>query len=417
MWNSTWKIVSIYFVLSTIWFLTSEQLSSILASSVQGNEVYFRIGHDAFYICVSSCIFYFIVQSHKKSHFKSEAQYRQLFFSNPNPLWIYDKKTLKFIEVNNAAIRQYGYNRGEFRKMTILDIRPKEDREKVVEAVRDREKKYNVSGNWLHQKKNGEVIMVAITSHEIQAHGKECVMVMAQDITTTVKHEAALKEAYETEKELREELEKTVKLIKKSGDEKQRLAEVTDRINNMVIITDPFGNITWVNRAFTNFTGYSINDLVGKTTKVLHGPKTDPGIQNLIMESLEKNEFSTFEVLNYTKSGQEYWVEFTLSAIYNKKNEVERYISIQNVVTERKEREEKIKAYNTALKKLAWTNSHAVRKPVASILGLLDLCKSTDKIEEIKELHLLINTCAVELDLIVREMGTEISKYETSEFS
>ena len=299
--------------------------------------------------------------------------------------------------------------------MTILDIRPEEDREKTAKAARERPEEYHISGNWRHRKKSGEVITVSIASHRIAFNGRDCVMVMVQDVTLSVKHEIELKKAYETEKGLKEELEKSILLIKQSGEEKQKLAEVIDRINNMVMITDPYGNITWVNTAFTKFTGFSVDELVGKTPQMLHGPKTDPNIQEKILMSLQKGEFVSFEVLNYTKSREEYWVEFNLSAIYNSKNEVERYISIQNVITERKEKQEKIKAYNAALRKLAWTNSHELRKPVASILGLVDLCKHTDQIDEIKKIQALINICAIQLDEFIREMEKEISKYETGD--
>lgn len=416
MWDSTWKTVFIYFIASMLWFLTSDRLIHKLAFSLNGNDAYFRTVKDVFYVVASSGIFYFIIQYQKRALVRSEKQYKQLFFSNPNPLWIYDKKTLKFMEVNNATIRHYGYSREQFRKMTILDIRPEEDKEKVVQAAKERAREYHISGNWRHLKKNGEVITVSIASHGIAFNGRDCVMVMAQDITLNVQHETELKKAYEIEKGLKKELEKSIVLTKQSSEEKQKFAEVIDRINNMVMITDPYGNITWVNRAFTKFTGYSTDEVVGKTPQVLHGPKTDPNIQEKISESLQKGEFVPFEVLNYTKSGEEYWVEFNLSAIYNDKNEIERYIAIQNVITERKEREEEIKAYNNALRKLAWTNSHAVRKPVASILGLVDLCKQTDQIDEIKKLQSLIDVCSVELDEFIREMGREISKYEIGDF-
>lgn len=50
-----------------------------------------------------------------------------LFENHPLPMWIYDLKSLAFLEVNDAAVEKYGYSRAEFRKMTIKDIRPRED--------------------------------------------------------------------------------------------------------------------------------------------------------------------------------------------------------------------------------------------------------------------------------------------------
>ena len=58
---------------------------------------------------------------------KSEAQYRLLFESNPQPMWVYDLSTLRFLAVNDAAIHHYGYTRAEFLDMTIMDIRPEDD--------------------------------------------------------------------------------------------------------------------------------------------------------------------------------------------------------------------------------------------------------------------------------------------------
>jgi PAS domain-containing protein len=58
---------------------------------------------------------------------ESEQRYRKLFASNPHPMWVYDVETLEFLEVNNAAISNYGYSREEFSRMTIKDIRSHED--------------------------------------------------------------------------------------------------------------------------------------------------------------------------------------------------------------------------------------------------------------------------------------------------
>ena len=54
---------------------------------------------------------------------ESEEQYRLLFESNPHPMWVYDRKTLSLLAVNDAAIQHYGYSRDEFLSITIKDIR------------------------------------------------------------------------------------------------------------------------------------------------------------------------------------------------------------------------------------------------------------------------------------------------------
>ena len=59
-----------------------------------------------------------------------------LFEKSPNPTWIFDSETLRFLDVNQAAIDLYGWSREEFLKMSILDIRPPEDIEAVIAHVK-----------------------------------------------------------------------------------------------------------------------------------------------------------------------------------------------------------------------------------------------------------------------------------------
>ena len=64
---------------------------------------------------------------------ESEARYRKLFESNPHPMWVYDLETLRFLAVNEAAVKHYGFSLDEFLTMTIEDIRPSEDAPQELE--------------------------------------------------------------------------------------------------------------------------------------------------------------------------------------------------------------------------------------------------------------------------------------------
>ena len=65
----------------------------------------------------------------------SDASYRLLFEKHPTPMWVFDVESLRFLAMNEAAIRRYGYSRAEFLRMTILDIRPEEDINSVLWAI------------------------------------------------------------------------------------------------------------------------------------------------------------------------------------------------------------------------------------------------------------------------------------------
>src|SRR5205814_6555 len=91
---------------------------------------------------------------------ESEKQYRLMFDSNPNPMWIFDRETLAFLAVNDAAIRHYGYSCEEFLALTIKDICPAEDVAGVLEVLQ-REAK-GTQEIWRHRKKDGSPLQVEV---------------------------------------------------------------------------------------------------------------------------------------------------------------------------------------------------------------------------------------------------------------
>ena len=124
-----------------------------------------------------------------------EERYRLLFDHNPAPMWVYDEDTLRFLAVNESAVKQYGYSVKEFLEMTLEDIRPREDvaafrcRLTQVEPVNEQ------SCGWRHCRKNGTVIFVDIVSHSVDFEGRSARIVLAMDVTARRLAEAALSES------------------------------------------------------------------------------------------------------------------------------------------------------------------------------------------------------------------------------
>ena len=113
-----------------------------------------------------------------------ENSYMELFELNPLPMWIYDLKSLKFLDVNVATIDLYGYSKHEFLKLTILDVRPHEDVSLLMEEVTKRENNsFFLSGVFRHKKKNGEFIQMEISAKKILSKGIPAVLVLALDVT------------------------------------------------------------------------------------------------------------------------------------------------------------------------------------------------------------------------------------------
>jgi PAS domain S-box-containing protein len=113
----------------------------------------------------------------------SEERYRQLFESNPLPMWLYDLETLRFLSVNESAVQHYGYTREEFLAMTIKDIRNPEDVPAMLKSVDEgRSEKLGIS-EWRHRRKDGAIVQVEIRSRPLVFNGREARLVLATDVT------------------------------------------------------------------------------------------------------------------------------------------------------------------------------------------------------------------------------------------
>jgi PAS domain S-box-containing protein len=126
---------------------------------------------------------------------ESEARYRELFASSPNPMWIYDTETLRFLAVNDAAVDRYGYTRDEFLAMTIKDIRPAEDVPELIADVEATHDELARSREWRHVTKSGQVMNVEIISHRLDWEGRPGRLVVVNDVTERLRAEAALRES------------------------------------------------------------------------------------------------------------------------------------------------------------------------------------------------------------------------------
>jgi PAS domain S-box-containing protein len=126
---------------------------------------------------------------------KSEDSYRRLFASNPHPMWVYDVRTLRFLDVNDMAIADYGYSRAEFLAMTIEDIRADREPPIPLDSVADRAAATEMTGVWKHRKKDGTIIDVEVSSHESLLEGRAARALLAHDVTERLRSRQALQES------------------------------------------------------------------------------------------------------------------------------------------------------------------------------------------------------------------------------
>lgn len=123
---------------------------------------------------------------------RAEAQFRELFELNPLPFWVFDIHSLRFLAVNAAATRRYGYTREEFLAMTILQIRPSHESAAVRASVDDPAEPRDADRVWLHRTRDGREMHVRIHSSSIRFDGRDARLVLAEDVSERVAYEADL---------------------------------------------------------------------------------------------------------------------------------------------------------------------------------------------------------------------------------
>ncbi|MBX9681847.1 MAG: PAS domain S-box protein [Gemmataceae bacterium] len=244
----------------------------------------------------------------------SEFRYRQLFESNPHPMWVYDRDTLAFLAVNDAAIERYGYTRDEFLARTIADIRPPEDVAKLRKSVARVKPGMNPAKYWRHCKKDGTLIDVEITSHTLDFAGRRAEVILAHDVTLRRKAEA--------------------ELLKLS-------AAVTASADG-VVITDTAGNIEWVNPAFTKITGYSLEEAIGQNPRLLKSGLEDEAFYQAFWDTIAAGKTWFGRIRNRRKDGSLYTEEMTVAPVRDEGGAIHHYIAIKRDATQQEKLEQRL---------------------------------------------------------------------------
>lgn len=360
-----------------------------------------------------------------------------LFKKNPLPMWVFDLETLAFLDVNQAAILKYGYSRDEFLRMSLKDIRPSEDIPALLKRVRVRSNELKEDGEWRHLKKDGTLIDVEITSHDVEWEGRQAMLVVANDITERKREREALMEEHNLLRTLIDNMPDLIyvkdaesrfvvanpavarlmgrgsaeellgktdldffpkelaaayfsdeqaiiqsrqALVKQEeasvdakGDSKwlstskvplrdkngqvigiigigrditvRKQAEAQLRLQttalesaaNAVVISDPSGNILWVNPAFTVMTGYSAEEIVGRTFSILNSGKHPKSYFEQMWKTILSGKVWHGEIINRRKDGSLFTDEQTITPVRGENGEIIRYVTIEQDVSEKKQ--------------------------------------------------------------------------------
>jgi len=249
-----------------------------------------------------------------------ESSFRSLFAGNPLPMWIYDVETLRFLEVNEAAIAQYGYTEEEFLAMRIADIRPAEDLPRLQEYIVSPRGSFRHAGEWRHRRKSGQIIDVDITSHTIEIAGRAAVLVVARDVTRENISLNALREA----------------------EEKYR--EIFDNAVVGIFQTTPEGHYLSANQALARMYGFdSPAELMAAWTDIAKQVYVEPARRTELQRVLHEEGIArNFQIEFRRKDGSHGWLLENSRAVRDTAGKVICYEGTQQDITERKAAEEKL---------------------------------------------------------------------------
>ncbi|MDZ7756600.1 PAS domain S-box protein [Rhodohalobacter sp.] len=203
--------------------------------------------------------------------------------------------------------------------------------------------------------------------------------------------------------------------------EQQRLKlrdSVITNTNDTVVITEAepdeeenWRKIIYVNDAFEKITGYSKDEVLGKSIEILNGPKTDPKEIQKIRDSVENIEPCEAEILNYTKDGRTFWNNFSLAPVKDKFGKYTHWIIIGRDVSDYKQNEKELKESIKEKETLLAEIHHRVKNNLAIVSSLMQMQAMNSDSEE-------LNRQLLESVLRIKSMaGIHEQLYQAKNFS
>jgi PAS domain S-box-containing protein len=308
-----------------------------------------------------------------------DASFNVLFHNSPNPIWIVEVDTLQFKEVNEAAIKHYGYSRDEFlNKIRLSDIRPVYEQQEMLDLIKRIKHRQTIKKDLTHIKKDGSAIRVNITSYNVTYYGYRCRMVIILDIT--------------------DQRLKDIKLTEATNKINETLESITDGF----ITLDKKLKVTYWNKEAERILIINRDTVLHKSLWQLYPYYRELGVYEQFNHSLKEKKTVKFE--EYIAPLNK-WICFN---VYPGNDGLAVYFQD---ITGQKHGEEQINLKNESLDQIAYINSHLIRKPLANILGIINSLEDVPHNEDHLEVPLkLLKQSAMELDHIIKDINNRVEK-------
>ena len=296
----------------------------------------------------------------------SENKFSSAFHISPDSVNINRLSGGCYLDINQGFTKIMGYSREEVLGKTSLEINiwvNPEDREKLVKGLLLHGEVINLEAQF--RSKSGEIYIGLMSAKKLIINNEECILSITRDITE-----------------------------RKQAEEKiRKLSRGVEQSSAAIVITDVNGIIEYVNPKFSEVTGYSLDEAIGKKPSILKSGNTTEDEYRELWETIINKKEWRGNFLNKKKSGELYWESASISPIINNKGEITNFIAVKEDITEMKKMtDELIAAKEKAeemnrIKSYFYANiSHELRTPFVGIMGFAEFLKEQLKNPEEKEM-------------------------------
>lgn len=231
-----------------------------------------------------------------------EKMINSLMHNNPEPIYIFDKENLNFIDVNKAATDLYGYSKDEFLQMDITDLYLPEDIQTLLENSEDKQEISFFTGPFRQRKKDSSLILVEISKNSWTYEGRDAYLNIIKDVTAV------------------KNLEKKIQLFK----------NVFDNTDDLLFVTDTDGIITYANNSTSKALGYSKEDIENSAFTSLLIDEERANVNANIFHSYLKDSITLVTSLKKSDDSQ-LQVELTASPVLDYRGEIDSFSLIATV--------------------------------------------------------------------------------------
>jgi len=241
--------------------------------------------------------------------YESRLRFKYLFEAHPQPMWVYDLETLRFLVVNAAAVAQYGYTEAEFLQLTIRDIRPPDQWERLQRNLAAAPAKgAEQAGLWTHVRRDGSRLQVEISSHSVTLSGRPARLVFAHDVTERQQLKLAL----------------------------QLRSQALEASVNAIVITSHAADgdlIEYANPAFARLFGHAPAHIIGHRLESLLGLQEQDEQYQPLAAALQAQQEATLLLRTRHRDGAQLWTQLHVAPVREAEGTIGHHVCVVTDMT------------------------------------------------------------------------------------